>query len=144
MEMENIEEDISMELENEKITKDEFAYYLTSMRGYLGMSKKDFAASLKIPQTSYYTYEQGKSLPSNWQKVKSRVRQLVKNKSKLIKEKEALNSMLNTVLEERILELHRNGKNTVQIGLNLSIDETIVYKYLKSKDLTPKLYKLYD
>lgn len=134
---------MSNEIE-ERVTKEDFSFYLKNMREFLGMSKKDFAESLKIPQTSYYTYEKGKTLPSNWERIQERIQLLVKKKSTKIQNKEEFYSCLNPPLEEKILGLHYEGKNIVQISLKLSLDEKLIEDFLLSRELTPIYFKMYD
>lgn len=126
----------------EKPDKIEFSYYLISMREYLGFSKEDFSLNLGINPRTYYSYESGRSVPGNWSEILSKIQDLVKIKSAKIRDKEDFNSVLNSSLESEIILLHEEGKNIVQIGIQLSLCEELVEKYLLSKGLNPLYYNL--
>ena len=129
--------DINGDYTFEKPDKTEFSYYLLSMREYLGVSKEDFSKSLNINPRTYYSYESGRSIPGNWSEILGKIQSLVKIKSAKIRDKEDFNSVLNSSLEAEILLLHDEGKNIVQIGIELSLSEELVEKYLLSKGLNP-------
>ena len=123
------------------ISKDEFSYFLINMRENLELNQSEMAEKLGINKNSYNAFENGKRLPKNWSVIKDKVNYLVKNYATenrgYIHKK-----YINDEMSNNILKLHNRGKNIVQIGIELELDEEKVYDFLVANDLEPIEYTL--
>lgn len=124
-----------------EISKDEFSYFLINMRENLELNQSEMAEKLGINKNSYNAFENGKRLPKNWSVIKDKVNYLVKNYASenrgFIHKK-----YINEEMSNNILKLHNRGKNIVQIGIELELDEEKVYDFLIENGFEPIEYTL--
>lgn len=125
--------------EEENENDDYIAYYLQNMRDFFGLTKAQFSEYLKVNTRTYYNYEKGVSIPENLQSLRATISRMLENKRNNL----PLDTYLFTVdpkLLEQMLLLHDKGKNTIQIGIELSIDQEDVYQCLLDAGITPLVY----
>lgn len=123
----------------DKMTAEDFGEFLRNMRDTLGFTQVDMATRLGYNKNLYNSYENGLRLPRKWEEMEKNIRELVKVNVKLQREHGSYASM-NADVKAEILELHRENKNTVQIGTRVGVDEFDVEKYLLSIGEEPKIF----
>lgn len=124
----------------EKMTAEEFGEFLMYMREMLGFSQKEMSDLLGVKSTTYNAYEKGKRLPKNWESVERLLKDKVCEHVKKLRETPDYVKEITEELGKKIIEMHKRGKNIVQIGTRLDIDEEEVEKFLKERGYEPIPY----
>lgn len=125
-------------LENQE-DSDYIAYYLQNMRNFFNLTKTQFSNLLNVNSRTYYNYEKGVSFPEDFQALRSTISRMLENKRNKLPLDTNLFSVDPSLLEQMI-ELHDKGRNTIQIGIELELDQEDVYKCLVDAGFTPTLY----
>lgn len=136
------DENILNDGNNLVMTSEEFGYFLLKMREKIGINQFEMAELVGYNKNSYNAFEKGKKLPRHWQKVETKVKDIVNeylNETRYLNEDDF--DKINTLFkEEAVLDMHYKGKNVVQIGMKLNFDEEDVFNFLMKKDLVPLLF----
>lgn len=125
----------------ESLTADEIASYLKIGRETLGLNVEEMAEELGINKNTYCKYENGR-YPRNVEILLATMQYALKKHFRDLRARgdfvlrDYLGD-LDTLEKTYILKEHAKGKNVVQIGLSLSLEEHIVRDYLSSQDIEP-------
>lgn len=122
-----------------EMTGEEFGFYLVSMREVLGVTQAKMSQLLECNQNAYNAYEKGKRLPKKWLIIQEKL-QLIVKKYKEDNRGIELKSNVDEKLLEEIVFLHNKGKNNVQIGIHLDLDEDLVVKCLVEQGYEPEVF----
>lgn len=123
---------------DEMLDREEFGFYLRSMRSRLGYRMSDVADVLGLPVGRYRTYEAGEFLPHDWQRIYVLINREVK--LKFDKDPWSRYDWKGDLSIEDFAEIERLyhlGYNVVKISVTLSIDESDVTNHLKRLELKP-------
>lgn len=127
--------------EEDEMTKEEFSYFLINMREALGVTQSKMAELLGCNQNAFNAYEKAKRLPKKWHEIQVKVQKLVKEHREANRGIEFKQHINNDLLSQ-IVELHNKGKNHVQIGIHLDLDEDLVIAELLKAGYEPLLFTL--
>lgn len=133
--------ELGHEYEDESLTPEEFAEFLILNREVLGYRQCQMAEILGVNKNAYNAYERAKRIPKNWEVLLEKVRILVKDKQRSVRLGDDYSSFVSVSMKEKMIEMHRMGRNIVQISIELGIDEGEVSDLLKSAGYTPNVYR---
>lgn len=126
--------------EDEKITPEEFGFYLVSMREVIGITQYEMADILEYNKNTYNSYEKGKRIPKDWENVMKNLQLLVKEHISKQRQFDNFKINIDFKLGLEIIDLHEQGKNIVQIGIKLDLDECLVESFLLERNYEPRQF----
>ena len=132
--------ELGHEYEDESLTAEEFAEFLILNRDVLGYRQCQMADILGVNKNAYNSYERAKRIPKNWEVLIEKIRILVKDKQRSVRVGEDYVNFVSESMKEKMVEMHRVGRNVIQISIELGIEEKEVRKYLTSVGHTPTVY----
>lgn len=133
--------ELGHEYEDESLTPEEFAEFLILNREVLGYRQCQMAEILGVNKNAYNAYERAKRIPKNWEVFLEKVRILVKDKQRSVRMGEEYSNFVSDSMKESMIEMHRMGRNIVQISIELGIEEGTVRDMLISAGYTPTVYR---